>query len=123
MAVSAILVIEGIEPWPSGADANPASSLSEPLTAAGVVTALERDGEAVPNPIDTTAQECPTAGCDQSIVTDTLRLKSFATFSQAEWYAMNNRLQRFATIVVEFAPPLSQEERDGYLAALDRLVP
>jgi len=113
------------EPWPSAADTNfpSAAGDSEPLNAAGVVEALQRDGEPVPNPIDTTAQECPNAGCRHAVVTDTLRIKSFATFSQAQWYAMTHGLPRFATIVVEFAPPLSPRQRDDYLSAMQRLVP
>ncbi|ORB50127.1 hypothetical protein BST42_20470 [Mycolicibacterium rhodesiae] len=95
----------------------------EPLTAAGLVAALTADGVAVPNPIDTTAQECPAAGCEQSIVTDTLRVKSFATVRQAKWYSVAAGLPRFANIVVEFAPPLTVGERDVYLEAIGRLLP
>ena len=93
------------------------------LTASGLIAALEEDGVAVPNSLDTTAQECPTAGCDQAILTDTIRVKSFATLSQARWYAMTRNLPEFANIVVEFAPPLTAEEREGYLAAIGRLLP
>jgi hypothetical protein len=42
------------------------------LTARGLVDALAKAGFAVGNPLDATAQECPAAGCDQSMVTDTL---------------------------------------------------
>lgn len=93
------------------------------LTAAGLITALEAEGVAVPNPLDTTAQECPAAGCDQAIVTDTMRVKSFALPSQATWYAMARHLPEFANIVVEFAPPLTSEQREGYLAAIGQLLP
>ncbi|WP_142391436.1 hypothetical protein [Mycobacterium sp. ENV421] len=95
----------------------------EPLTAGGLVAALTADGVAVPNAIDTTAQECPAAGCEQAIVTDTLRVKSFATVRQAKWYSVAAGLPRFANIVVEFAPPLTVAERDGYLEAIGRLLP
>jgi hypothetical protein len=95
----------------------------EPLTAAGLVAALTAEGVAVPNPIDTTAQECPAAGCTQAVVTDTMRVKSFATVPQARWYAMTHHLPRFANIVVEFAPPLTTAERDGYLEAIGQLLP
>ncbi len=88
------------------------------------MAALTADGVAVPNPIDTTAQECPAAGCEQAIVTDTLRVKSFATVRQAKWYSVTaGGLPRFANIVVEFAPPLTAAERDGYLEAIGRLLP
>ncbi|MBI3690248.1 MAG: hypothetical protein HY239_06200 [Mycolicibacterium aromaticivorans] len=95
----------------------------EPLTAEGLVAVLTQEGLAVPNLIDTTAQECPAAGCEQAIVTDTLRVKSFATVGQAKWYSVTAGLPRFANIVVEFAPPLTAGERDGYLEAIGRLLP
>src|SRR5260370_22275721 len=40
-------------------------------SAAGVVQAMANAGIPVPRPVDTTAQECPAAGCEQSIGTDT----------------------------------------------------
>ncbi len=95
----------------------------EPLTAAGLVAALAAEGVAAPNPVDTTAQECPVAGCQQALVTDTMRVKSFATVSRAKWYALTHRLPRFANIVVDFAPPLTTAQCDGYLAAIARLLP
>lgn len=100
-----------------------ATSGHEPLTAAGLVAALVAQGVAEPNPIDTTAQECPTAGCQQALVTDTMRVKSFATVPRAKWYAMSRRQPRFANIVVEFAPPLTPAQCDGYLATIARLLP
>lgn len=95
----------------------------EPLTAAGLVAALTAEGVAAPNPLDTTTQECPSAGCQQAIVTDTMRIKSFTSLPQARWYSLTHRLPRFGNIVVEFAPPLTAEERDGYLEAIGRLLP
>src|SRR4051812_4885442 len=73
------------------------------LTARGLVDALAEAGFAVPNPLDTTAQVCPAAGCDQSIVTDTLRIKSFANTSGAQSYAGDHGLFQVETIVVAFA--------------------
>lgn len=99
------------------------SSGHEPLTAAALVAVLTAEGVAVPDPIDTTAQECPAAGCQQAVVTDTMRVKSFATVTRAEWYAVAHDLPRFANIVVEFAPPLTAAQRNGYLAAIGRLLP
>jgi hypothetical protein len=92
------------------------------LTAHGLVDALEKTGFAVPNPLDTTAQECPAAGCDQSIVTDTLRVKSFSTTSRAETYAGNHGLFQVETIVVAFAAPVSQADQDRYRKQIQTLV-
>jgi hypothetical protein len=92
------------------------------LTARGLVDALDKTGFAVPNPLDTTAQECPAAGCDQSIVTDTLRVKSFSTTSRAQTYAGNHALFQVETIVVAFAAPVSQAERDRYRTQIQILV-
>jgi hypothetical protein len=92
------------------------------LTARGLVDALDKTGFAVANPLDTTAQECPAAGCDQSIVTDTLRVKSFSTTSRAQTYAGNHGLFQVETIVVAFAAPVSQAERDHYRNQIQTLM-
>lgn len=91
-------------------------------TAREIVEELGSLGFAVLNPLDTTAQECPRAGCDQSIVTDTLRVKSFPTTGKAQIYAADRRLDQVETIVVSFAPPVSQVERDRYWAQIEKLV-
>lgn len=91
-------------------------------TARGVVDELARLGFQVPNPQDTTAQECPAAGCDQSIVTDTLRVKSFPTTGRAEIYAKDRGLDQVETVVVSFAPPIPQAERDRYWAQIEKIV-
>jgi hypothetical protein len=57
------------------------------LTASAVIDALVRGGFATPYPLETTAQECRVAGCEQSFVTDIFRVKSFATSAEAERYA------------------------------------
>lgn len=92
------------------------------LTARGVVDALHRAGFAAANPVDTTAQECPDAGCDQSIVTDTLQVKSFSTTGRAQKYAATQGLFQVGTVVVEFAPSVPQSERERYRAQLQRVV-
>jgi hypothetical protein len=92
------------------------------LTARGLVDALNKTGFAVANPLDTTAQECPAAGCDQSIVTDTLRVKSFSTTSLAQTYAGNHGLFQVETIVVAFAAPVSQTEQDRYRRQIQTLM-
>lgn len=91
-------------------------------TARAVVNALADAGLAVPNAVDNTAQECPSAGCRQSIVTDTLRVKSFSTAAQAETYAAPRGLHRTGRIVVAFAPPLTEAERIRYRQALQGLA-
>ena len=92
------------------------------LTAHGLVTELERSGFAVPNPVDTTAQECPAAHCDQSVVTDTLRVKSFSTTAAAESYAASRGLFQTGTIVVAFAPPVAPAEQDRYRKQIETLL-
>lgn len=92
------------------------------LTARGVLAALNEKGLAARNPVDTTAQECPDAGCDQSVVTDTLRVKSFPTTARAETYAANHGLFQVETIVVAFAPPVPEAERARYRAQIQALM-
>ncbi|TPG31885.1 hypothetical protein [Mycolicibacterium hodleri] len=92
------------------------------LTARGLVNALNDTGFAAPNPVDTTAQECPAAGCDQSIVTDTLRAKSFLSTAKAQTYAGDQGLYQVGTIVVAFAPPISKAEQARYWAHIQSLV-
>jgi hypothetical protein len=92
------------------------------LTALGVVHRLTGAGLSAPNPLDTTAHDCPAIGCDQSIVTDTLRVKSFPTTAQAERYALPRGLYQVETVVVAFAPPLSEAERARYRAEIQKLV-
>lgn len=100
-----------------------AASGPEPLTAAGLVAALADAGVSVPNPIDTTTQECPAVGCEQVIVTDTMRVTSFPGFARARWYAARRGLPAFGNIVVQFAPPLSAATRHRYLDVIDRMLP
>jgi hypothetical protein len=92
------------------------------LTARGLVEALNETGFAVANPLDTTAQECPAAGCNQSIVTDTLRVKSFSTTARAQTYAGNHGLFQVETIVVAFAARVSQAAQDRYRTQIQTLV-
>ena len=108
-------------PSPLAAGATSGGEL-DALTARGVVDALSRRGFAVPNPLDTTAQECPAAGCDESVVTDTLRVKSFPTTAAAQKYAAANGLRQVQTIVVAFAPPIPPAEQDLYWAQVEVLV-
>lgn len=86
------------------------------MTPRRLVEALDRAGLPAHNPLDTTASECRSTPCLQSIVTDTVRIKSFATTRQAQTYAAGRHLFQVATIVVAFAPPL----KPAQAAALPR---
>jgi hypothetical protein len=91
------------------------------LTASDVIDRLARNGFASFHPVDTTVQECRTAGCEQAFVTDTLRIKSFATSTEARRYAAPRNLKQVGTIAVLFAPPLSDNERQIYWAEIVRI--
>jgi hypothetical protein len=92
------------------------------LTAKGLVDALNQAGYAAPNPVNATAQDCPAAGCDQSIVTDTVSVKSFTTTGKAEIYAKELGLFQVTTLVVSFAPPVAPAEQDRYRAEILKLA-
>lgn len=92
------------------------------LSARGLVNALNMAGFAAPNPLDTTVQECPAIGCDQSVVTDTLKVKSFETTAQAERYAVPRSLFQVETLAVTFAPVLHESEQARYRAEIQKLV-
>ena len=81
-----------------------------------------RAGFAAANPLDTTAQECPSAGCQEAVVTDQLRVKSFVSAQLASRYAMPRRLDCVGTVVVSFAPPLPASEREQYRAEVVELA-
>ena len=92
------------------------------FSARGLVNALNIAGFSVPNPLNTTVQECPAIGCDQSVVTDTLKVKSFETTAQAERYAVPRSLFQVDTLVVSFAPVLPASEQARYRAEIQKLV-
>jgi len=83
-----------------------------------VVQALARGGFPVPNPLDVTAQICPSNGCDQSIITDTLRVTSFPSPEAANRYAHQRGLRQTANLVVAFPPVMSTTEQDEYWSAI-----
>jgi hypothetical protein len=107
--------------YPLSATATRGGEMQAP-TARGVVDELVKLGFEAPHPLDTTAQECPVAGCDQSIVTDIFRVESFPTTGRAESYAMDRGLDQVETIVVSFAPPVPQAEQDRYWDQIEKLV-
>lgn len=92
------------------------------MTALGVVDAITHAGLPAPNPRDATAQDCGDIGCVQSIVTDTVSVKSFATTGKAEQYSVPNGLYQAETIVVSFAPTVPQSEQDRYQMEIQKLV-
>ncbi|MBB3603054.1 hypothetical protein FHT40_002715 [Mycolicibacterium sp. BK556] len=105
----------------AGALANRHGEVGAP-TARALVDKLNEAGFAAPNPLDTTAQDCRVAGCVQSVVTDTVRVMSFATTGQAQIYAANRNLYQVTTIVVEFAPPLTHSDQLRYQVEIQKLV-
>jgi hypothetical protein len=106
---------------PAGALPDRQGEMAE-LTAKGLVDALNEAGFAAPNPVNATAQDCPAIGCVQSVVTDTLRARSFATTGQAEIYGRDHDLFQVTTIVVTFAPPMTPADQDRYQAEIKKLV-
>ena len=92
------------------------------MTARRLVDALSEADFAAPNPMDTTLQDCPTAGCMQLMVTDTVRVMSFPTPGQAQVYAAYRNLYQVSTVVVEFAPPLTHSDQLRYQAEIQKLV-
>ncbi len=92
------------------------------LTAAGVIDAMSKAGLPAPNPLETTRRECPAIGCSQSIVTDTVAVKSFETIGEAERFAVSRGLFQVGAVVLSFAPVLTEAERARYRAQLPMLV-
>jgi hypothetical protein len=93
------------------------------MSALSVVEGLSRRGFLVPNPLDTTALECRSSGCTQSIVTDTLRVMSFSAAADAARYAHTHGLNLSGNVVVSFAPPLTPAHRSRYWSAIVGLDP
>ena len=139
MVIAAVAVASAVgscsDPQTSAADESPSPSAHgvAPLSASAlaaapaphawdVVHALQRAGLAVPNALETTAQECPAAGCDQAVVTDTLRVKSFATAPLAVRYAAARGLDHAGTVVMSFAPPVAPSERARYWQEIQKLI-
>jgi hypothetical protein len=92
------------------------------MTPRALVDALDHAGLPVPNPLDTTTTECQSTPCLQSIVTDTVRIKSFASTGEAQTFAADRNLYQVATIVVSFAPPLTAAEQQRFRVAIPELL-
>lgn len=122
-----VVVLTGCSSALSDAAAEPSTAgarmeQTQTLTADALVDALNSAGFEVPNPLDTTAQDCAVAGCRQSITTDTLRVESFATTASAQQYAAPRGLYQVEGIVVSFAPPLPAAEKERYRLEIQKLV-
>jgi hypothetical protein len=136
VVVTAVTLLAGCSSQPS--ESPSASSLPTPsvsagalpdrqgelgeLTAKGLIDALNQAGIPAPNPVNATAQDCPTAGCNQSVVTDTISVKSFDTTGKAEIYAKDRDLFQVTSLVVSFAPPMTPAEQDRYRAEIQKLA-
>jgi hypothetical protein len=102
-------------PAPTGSGASRTAAME-------VVNAIDKAGFSAPNPRDTTAQDCGEIGCDQSVVTDTVTVRSFGTTGRAEIYAKPLGLDQVLNLVVSFAPNVSAGDQSRYWAAIQKLV-
>lgn len=93
------------------------------VSAGAVVQALRQRGLLVPNPMDVTAQMCPSSRCDQSIVTDTVRVTSFPSSEAARHYADEHGLHCSHNVVAAFPPVLSIAQQDKFWSAIAGLFP
>jgi hypothetical protein len=110
-----------------GGDSSPARPLGQyedgSISARQVVAALALRGFLVPNLLDITDQICPAAGCDQSLVADTLRVTSFPTPNAATRYAQEHKLRHLHNVVVALPPVMVSSEQDRYWSAIVRIFP
>jgi hypothetical protein len=106
---------------PASARLNPAELLGA-MTARQVVDALPRAGLPTAHPVDSTAAECPDAGCEQSIVTDQFRILSFAGTGAAEKYAADHGARQVETLALTFSPSVPMADQDRYWAAIVNLA-
>ncbi len=118
----------GPPPATSSADSQPLGASTDgaapapALSADDVIRALTRAGLAAPHPVDTTAQECDAAQCEQSVVTDTLRVKSFASPVRAMQYAVPRGIKHVGPVTVSFPPHMPQAEQQRYWSVITALV-
>ena len=108
---------------PSSAGASPGVRPLGQDSARAVVAALALRGFFVPNLLDITDQICPAAGCNQSVVSDTMRVTSFSSPSTATHYAQERGLRHWHNIVVAFPPVMSASEQDRYWSAIVEIFP
>src|ERR1700712_1213253 len=119
LAVAVLSVAACSGPRSAPAPANGGASKTE---ATDVVTKITKAGYSAPNPRDTTAQDCGDIGCDQSVVTDTVTVRSFGTTGRAETYAKPLGLDQMLNLVVTFAPNVSAGEQSRYWGQIQKLA-
>lgn len=118
----------GTPPATSSADSRPLGASTNgqapapTLTVDDVLRALNRAGLPAPHPVDTTAQECGAAQCEQSVVTDTLRVKTFASAAEAAQYAVPLGLKHIGPVTVSFPPHMPKPEQQRYWSVITALV-
>ena len=79
-------------------------------------------GIPAPNLQDTTARECQVAGCE-AVRRHRYRWGQFVSqHGGVERYARDRGPDQVATIVMSFAPPVSQVEQDRYWAEIEKLM-
>lgn len=100
----------------------PAGNGASKTEAMAVVKAVTKAGLSAPNPRDTTEQDCVEIGCDQSVVTDTVTVRSFGTTGRAEIYAKPLGLQQVLNLVVSYAAGVSSAEQSRYWAEIQKLI-
>ena len=95
----------------------------ESMSARAVVAALALRGFLVPNMLDITDQTCPAVGCNQALVTDTMRVTSFPSPDAATHYAQQRGLRHWQNVVVAFPPVMAASDQDKYWSAIVRIFP
>lgn len=98
------------------------SAPAETSTAGAVVDHLQNDDHVLLHPMDTTASDCPRAGCAQAIGTDRFTIMSFSGTGAAQRYAADHGFRQIASVVVDFSPTVSEQERDRLWAEISRMI-
>lgn len=93
-----------------------------PVSAWAVIHFLGRHGQPTAHPLDVTDQTCHDRQCQQSVITDTVQVTSFATAAAAQSYARRHSVRTAANIVVTFSPVLSTIEREQLWSTVTEAV-
>lgn len=108
--------------------ARPPEPASDPaavnvLSAAELVTALDRAGLPVGDPVDLTDVDCPSTGCTQKIGTDTVAVWTFpTTASAALFHASTPRSFQVVNVVLTYPADTDPAQRQRYQTALTRAI-
>jgi hypothetical protein len=92
------------------------------LSARQVVDSLANHGLVVLHPVDTTSADCATVGCTQAVTTDRFRVLSFGSTGAAQKYAADGGYRQVENVVVTFAPPVPDAERDDIWASITKVM-